>query len=247
MFINDIHKYYNDLSKTERQILQYIMQNQYDIVDMTAQELADTVKTSKTAVINMCQKLGFAGFSDLKYQLKQSNVSTIKTDTSTPMIKDLSDEINKTLLIQDQHKFQQIIQIIKQAKTVYITGRGSSVPMVQILTNSFILNKMKAINVSEYNLLNIISEKLEPDDLMIILSNSGETQALVKAATVANLNNITTISITSFNSNTIQSLASHNLYYYSNKIDTKAADFVSRVGMHIVIQILITTLIQNNK
>ena len=63
-------KNYDILTNTERDLLHYILDNEELVQKLTAAKLADRCGVSKTVVINMCQKLGFDGYNELKYYLK---------------------------------------------------------------------------------------------------------------------------------------------------------------------------------
>ena len=61
---------YDLLTGSERSLLHYILDHQETIQKMTCQKLADQCGVSKTVVINMSQKLGFEGYNDLRFFLK---------------------------------------------------------------------------------------------------------------------------------------------------------------------------------
>ena len=65
-------KNYDILTNTERDLLHYILDNEELVQKLTAAKLADRCGVSKTVVINMCQKLGFDGYNELKYYLKNT-------------------------------------------------------------------------------------------------------------------------------------------------------------------------------
>ncbi len=55
------------LSENEQAMLQYIQENLALIARMNLHDLASKLFVSDTIVVRFCQKLGLAGFSELKY------------------------------------------------------------------------------------------------------------------------------------------------------------------------------------
>lgn len=56
------------------------------------------------------------------------------------------------------------------------------------------------------------------DDLIIIISLSGNIQHIIDSLRILKMNNIPTLSITDFNNNQLASLATYNLYYQSLEV-----------------------------
>lgn len=95
-------KNYDILTNTERDLLHYILDNEELDQKLTAAKLADRCGVSKTVVINMCQKLGFDGYNELKYYLKNknnNNQNLVKEDNTKALLVDI---VEKTLAINDE-------------------------------------------------------------------------------------------------------------------------------------------------
>lgn len=68
----DIKKHISKLNNSEFTVLDYIVTNQMKVKDMSIEELADACFVSKTTVVRLAQKLGFRGYSELRYELNRS-------------------------------------------------------------------------------------------------------------------------------------------------------------------------------
>ena len=55
----------NNFTKSEIEIMEYIKKNPMDIVQYSIIQIAERANTSKSAVIRLCQKIGYDGFQNL--------------------------------------------------------------------------------------------------------------------------------------------------------------------------------------
>ena len=69
---------YSTLSDNEKDMIQDIRNHKADVVDMPINELAKVLLSSKSSVLRLAQKLGYTGYSELKYSLKKDIVKKLK-------------------------------------------------------------------------------------------------------------------------------------------------------------------------
>lgn len=58
-----------DFTKSEREIIQYILLDPKAVTDMTVDELAANTYSSASSIIRLCQKIGYKGFAEFKIKL----------------------------------------------------------------------------------------------------------------------------------------------------------------------------------
>ena len=68
--MKNIFRNYEKMNATEIKILQYIIKNIDEIQKITVKELSQRLFVSKTTIINLAKKLGYEGFSELRFFLK---------------------------------------------------------------------------------------------------------------------------------------------------------------------------------
>jgi hypothetical protein len=245
--MKNIFRNYDKMNATEIKILQYIIKNIDEIQKITVKELSQRLFVSKTTIINLAKKLGYEGFSELRFFLK--NISERKTENQEEHIsekndvndifEEMSHEINRTLMIQDREEIEEVVKKIIKSRIVYIISRGGSVHTGEYLNSRLAACKIKSIFISDINLINAVIENVLDNEMIIFLSQSGTTRTIVDMALKANLMGIETVAITSFGKNELQKYCTNSLYFYANETDTKKNDVISRVGMNIVTQLLI--------
>ena len=209
---------------------------------MKINDLAKETFTSKTVIINLSQKLGFEGFSDLKYYLK----SNYSADDDIKVLEDLQyglkQNIEKTFVVIEADLYKKISREVIEAKTVYVFARGTSKAAGYYLNHLLLTLGVKCIFVKDYNLLTLVGNTLESDELVILISLSGNTEKILEVANIAKVKGSRTIAITSFGNNELSKISDYTLHCVSNDTETKFNDSISRIGMFIVIEMLVNSI-----
>lgn len=231
---------YDMLTNTERHLLHFILDNEDLVQKYTASKIAEKCGVSKTVVINMCQKLGFDGYNELKYFLKNKNKNILKKETNSK--NSLLNIVEKTLLINDEKMLDSIAQKICEASCIYVVSRGTSKAVGMYLTHLLLTLNIKCINVPDYNLLDIIAKKMNHEEIMVALSLSGETPIIVQTAKIVKAYGNSLITITAFANSSLCSYSDYSLFFSSSSLDTKNNDTLTRIGMFTVVDQLINSI-----
>lgn len=230
---------YENLTDSERNVFTYVFQNQEKVSVMKINDLAEETAVSKTVVINMCQKLGFDGFGDLKYYLKGRQEERSQRTYEDIQFQCL-DQVKKTMAVVDRQCLKRVASAIIKTKTVYIVARGTSKAAADYLEHLLLLIGIKCINLRDYNLNSTVIKKINMNESVILISLSGETRKIVEVARIAKARSATVIALTGFFSSTIGRLADYTLYCSAENADTRENDINSRLGMFVVIDMLVT-------
>ena len=170
---------YDQFFDSEKKIAKYILNNHKKVVDMTVSELAKESDVSEASVSRFCKRIGVKGFHQLKIGLAKEMVETygegnISNDISC-------DNIGKAIL---------------HARAVQIVAVGNTIPVA--IDGAFKLNELgiptTAGTIWETQLS--YTHTLGQKDVLIAISNSGESNKVVEAVEIANKNGATTIGIT---------------------------------------------------
>lgn len=113
---------YDVLSASEKETINYIRQHRQQVTTMSINELAAKVLSSRSTILRLAKKLGFRGYTDLKYTLREdlNQPSIVPSD----LLGNLQMDINKTFQYAQQTNFEPLINAIKKAQTlvIYTTG-----------------------------------------------------------------------------------------------------------------------------
>ena len=103
---------YDDLSENEKEMVFFIRSNVTKVVNSSIIELAEELLSSKSSVLRLAKKLGYHGFSDMKYSLENSLNASVYEPTD--LMANLENDITKTFQYVQQTNFQPILDKIFQ-------------------------------------------------------------------------------------------------------------------------------------
>lgn len=230
---------YDLLTGSEKNLLHYILDNQEEVLKMTSQKLATQCNVSKTVVINMSQKLGFEGFNDLRFYLKNKTKEEQVLESIESVETEIINNVAKTMQLNHQSAMQKAAETIVNSKCVYIISRGTSKAVGSYFSHLLLTLNVKCINIPDYNLLSIIAKQMTHEEVLIAISLSGKTPIIVETAKVVKAYGNHLLTITAFSNSPLSQYSDLSLYSASNTTDTKFDDVVTRIGMFAIVDLLI--------
>ncbi len=250
MDLSKLTERYSELTGLEKKIIEYIMTNSEKVIHLTANEIAEKLYVSKTSVINLSKKLGFDGYSELRYYVKDYVQSKKKKDqilSFQDILGNIHGEVSKTLALQSEKNIKAIVEKILDSKMLYIIARGASEPIADLLSSRLALLKVKSILIRDPNLIDVLGEGLDEGETIFVMSLSGETEKILNITKAARARSIDVIALTSFSNNSLQKLANYNMFCFADDTETKYNDLISRIGLHTLTHILITYIDMHRK
>ena len=245
MFLERFTKDFNNLTDIEQKIAESIIERPENFIHHSVSDIADKLYVSKTSIINFAQKMGFQGFTDLRYYLK----TRIEDDQQTKHLNSfdevnhfLARELEKTFELIQEEDLKIFANEIKQSKIIYVVARGITKQYATAFTLQLRTLNIIAIFLDDYNLVKTLPKTLTEDDTVLIISLSGRTDLLVEFTNRAMAKKSKIMSITSFGHNPINEMSDYYLNFYSNTIEEKYRELDSRMGMHLVLQQIVEYL-----
>ena len=138
--IKVIQNNFSKLSKGQKLIAEFIMDNYDKAAFMTAATLGATVGVSESTVVRFANTLGYDGYRELQKELQELIKNKLTTVQRISLSKDFTEgenslkqvikkdmgNIEKTLNEIDYHTFQKAVEITLEAENVYVLGLRSS-------------------------------------------------------------------------------------------------------------------------
>ena len=230
---------YDLLTGSERSLLHYILDHPQTIQKMTCRKLADQCGVSKTVVINMSQKLGFEGYNDLRFFLKNRAKETGPEASVETVEAEITGNVTKTMQLNKPENMRQAAQSIVNSQCVYVISRGTSKAVGNYLEHLLLTLNVKCINIPDYNLLNIIARQMTHEEVLIAISLSGKPPIIVETAKIVKAYGNALITLTAFSNSPLVQYGDLALYCSSSTTDTKIDDIVTRIGMFAVVDLLV--------
>jgi RpiR family carbohydrate utilization transcriptional regulator len=246
-----IHALYDAFFEQEKKIADYILKHHKEVVNMTIVELSKACGTSVATISRFCKKCGMEGFHHLKIDLAKEIATS---DTDIPVSNTISrddieqslqnilankiEELKQTVSMLDCDQLNKVLDAIKNADTVQLVAAGNTIPVA--LDGAYKLNqigiKTAAGTILETQLAFALS--LKKGDVLIAISNSGESRRVYKMVREAKKRGVTIVAITNNPNSTIGSDANYCLQTATREKLFLNEFFFSRVSATVVIEIL---------
>lgn len=179
------------LTKTQRRIAEFFLQNQDRIGSMSSQEVADGIGVSDVSIIRFARALGFDGYADLKDQVYRMLVENAYAGQS------LSDRLAQNreryggentmeqfqnLMLRNVESvfrnnstqdFERVAELLVKAKQRFIVGlrgcKGAAVSFGRLLT--FMLPGVRRFIDGECTSINALQD-IGPEDVLVMFAFS---------------------------------------------------------------------------
>lgn len=217
-----INDNYASLNQTDLYILKVVMSKKTGLGNIGIEELAKECNTSRTSILRMTKKLGFHGYSEFKNILQWQK----KEDTTTNMLDTFklleSDMIQTSNFLNQNNQISQITAHLRKAKRVFIYGTGQAQRYcAQELQRLFMQIDSYFYNMSASAEFKLAVKNLTPDDLIIIISLSGDARNIEPELRLLNTKEVPIVSITNFENNKLAGLSTYRLYAINTGIELK--------------------------
>ncbi len=172
------------LSKGHRKIADYIMQHYDKAVFMTASSLGDRVGVSESTVVRFASALGYEGYPQLQRALQELVRHRLTAVQRFEMTSDMNQsEILQTVLKADMHNirstieelntatFDDVVDRIVSARTIYVMGVRSAAPLASFLGYylHFVFDNVHVASAGVIDVFEQIS-RIGKEDLLIGIS-----------------------------------------------------------------------------
>lgn len=217
-----INKNADRLNSNDMQLVSFLLRNRSKVGDMKSSEISDLVYSSPATLTRLSKKLGFNGFSELRYFITNEAIEHNKTSINhtAALIKDMHDTIN--LLAQTD--LVPLVQEMHNAGHIYLYGTDwGEKRACNLLARNFLACHLTLYTIPSITELKWILPSLKDDDMLIVISFSGENIEMNEGLLQLKLRKIPFMSITPLAKNTLASRADYNLYYCSTRLNISAA------------------------
>ncbi|MFD2830203.1 MurR/RpiR family transcriptional regulator [Corticicoccus populi] len=205
-----VNQYYKELSENDLHIIKMIHTHISDMKKMKIQELASLSHTSVSSIHRLCRKLGFDGYSELKAYIK---INKENNDNVQDLMEILNRDIQQTFNHLKHLDFDNLNQLIDQAPYIYIYGTGAAqVEVASDVQRLFLAIYKKSMLLKNELELERAIEQIHDNELLIIISLSGETRNFEEMIRLIKTRNVKYISVTTLRDNVLAQHAMFNLY-----------------------------------
>ena len=223
---------YTTMSKKERSVADYVLHYPKNVVEFTVKDLANESGVSEASVIRMCKRIGFSGYWTFRTLLardigflqsvKDDQKENGNPDAINKIFETYSDMMQTIVKNLDKKVMYECVKIMSECNTVHIIASGDTSTLAQHM--GFVLGRIgikadyNAIAEYYMNSINLAAH----DDIVVAISQSGITKAVIKGAELAKEKNIKVIALTSNSSSKLAEIAD---FYLVAKGDNSRFDY----------------------
>ncbi len=206
--LEKITKNLDTFSKSERKVAEVILASPQTAIHSSIATLARMADVSEPTVNRFCRRLDTKGFPDFKLHLAQSlangtpyvnlhveeddgpDAYTAKIFESTIACLDVAKNSLDTSLVN------RCVDLLTQARQISFFGLGASAAVAHDAQNKFFRFNIPVVCFDDIVMMRMSCINSSEGDVVVLISHTGRTKALVEIAHLARLNDATVIGIT---------------------------------------------------
>ncbi|MCY3984308.1 MAG: MurR/RpiR family transcriptional regulator [Roseovarius sp.] len=219
--ISNLNSLIDELPNREMNVARFVRENLEAVTSMSIAELAKACEVSSPTVVRFCRSMGCDGYREFKMRLAQNLAVSLQymivdVNENHPseagnvdqIIGALSATVNIMRKQLDSHALSVAKEAIADARSVLVGGIGGGSSMLaEEAANRLFRLGIPAAAVSDSYLLQMRAATLQPADVLLLISASGEATEIVTAAEIANGYGAKTLAISKAGSRLTQLVA----------------------------------------
>ena len=258
----DIQVSYNQFTKTEKKIAEFVIKNTNQVLFMSITDLADACKVADASVHRFCRTMGLKGYQEFKMKLslsmspdegsaKETKDSLLKLDslgfTLDQILQGHISALKETRLLIQEEEVEKTLRMMEEAKTIYFFGVGDSLLSAKEARNKFLRITNKVSCVDDPHMQAMTASMADEKDLIVIISYSGSTKDNVHVAKIAKKSGAKVVGITRFLKSPLTSYTDTLLVCGSNEGPLDGGSMGAKLSQLYIIDVLFQEYNRRNK
>lgn len=209
----DIQLSYNQFTKTEKKIADFVAENAGQVLFMSITDLADACEVADASVYRFCRTIGMKGYQEFKMKLslsidpkenaeKDKGEKTEDQDSLSSRMAGILDShisaLKETGMLLDVNAVEKAVSMMEDARNIYFFGIGDSLLTAREAHNKFLRITNKVNCIEDPHMQAMSASMADDSDLIFIISYSGSTKDNVYVARIAQESGAKIIGITRF-------------------------------------------------
>ncbi|AJH80122.1 MurR/RpiR family transcriptional regulator [Heyndrickxia coagulans] len=219
----------SSLSKSEKKLGKYILSHAVETVNDNTSELAKKAGVSPATVVRFCRSIGLSGFSQLKIRLyadasglDREIYTDITSNEDIAMIADklalrFNQSITQTANLLETGCIEKITAMVDKSPAIYVYGIGASHVAAEDFMHKFSRIGKPVVHTLDHHLLGSSLINASKDSMFVAISNSGETNEVIKLTQIAKQNGLFTAGITQKRDSTLARIVDVPLIHHGGE------------------------------
>ncbi|GAA0706516.1 MurR/RpiR family transcriptional regulator [Paraclostridium ghonii] len=260
MTIENMIKCCDNLTPTENQLAQYILQNKEQIHKLSIQNLAEKTFVSKSAIHRFCKKIGLDGFNELKVKLAQDNAEEVivenQIDVNFPftsqdsevviaqkLLKLYETSIRDTYNFIDKEELSKVVKLLHKAEIIDIYTHAHNINIAENFQD-----KMRGIGrivncPKSFYEQRCVAAASKTNHIALILSYSGKATFLPHIAQILNRKQVEMVFVGKVGSDMKQNYIKNYLYISDKEnLRNRISQFSSHISMQYMLDLIFSCI-----
>ena len=212
-FLVGIRGEYNQFTKAEKKVADFILNNPKKVLFMSITELAEACGVGDTSVFRFCKTMDCKGYQEFKMLLSLSlnegkqGLGQIEGDISREdsfaqvaqkVLASNIDALRETHSLLKRENFEKVIECFRRAKRICFYGVGTSMTTAMKAADKFLKIEPKVYCVPDSHMQAMMASTMTKGETAVVFSYSGATKDTIHVAELAKKAGADIVCITRF-------------------------------------------------
>ena len=248
------------MAPADRQIGQFIIDNPDQMLRLSSAALAVETGRSQSSVVKFSQKLGYAGYQELKLAVSEAKAQewqapagmihgTIEVGDGylTILQKLLGSKMQamqQTISVNNEADIEKALEALHDARRIHLAGVGASSLVARDFSYKLMKLGRNVLHDSDSHVQMANASTLGPDDLLFALSYSGASIETLRIAELASHRRATVIAVTGLQDNPLARVADICLHTVGDEDRVRSSAITARDAQLMLTDLLFILLMQ---
>jgi len=238
------------LTKAERKVAEYILDNSSEVIHLSITELAEAAGSAEATIFRLCQKIGFKGYQRFKialagdlYTPAESVYKEVDPGDSLDIVtkkvfQSINEGLQDTLKIINESALEQAVTLISKARRIYAYGSGGSAVIANDIEHRFMRFGIPVRAYADAHMQISSAALLAPEDVVIAVSHTGSNRDLLDSVHMANDSGAKIIAITSHMKSPLSKIVHVSLIGTAKETEYRSEAMASRLVHLAIVDVL---------
>jgi Transcriptional regulators len=248
------------MTQADRQIARFILDDPERMLSLSSAALAEATGRSQSSVVKFSQKLGYAGYQQLKLAVNKAKAleghapagvihGTI--DASDSYVTILQKLIGSKLLsmrettaANGEETIDSALDALVGARKIQLAGVGASSLVAKDFSYKLLKLGRTVLLDSDTHIQISNASALDGSDVLVALSHSGRSVEILRIAELAKQRGATIVSVTGLQPNPLLEMADISLYTVADEERVRSSAITSRDAQLMLMDMLFILLLR---
>lgn len=254
-FLIKVRSAYNQFTKAEKKVADYILQDPRKVLFMSITDLAEVCEVGDTSVFRFCKTMELKGYQEFKMMLSLSlreesgenkeftgdvNLDDTFAEVAQKVLNTNMNALTETYSLLDETVFSGAIDSLHEAGRIYFFGVGASLLTALKAMNKFLRIEPKVYCIQDSHMQAMVASMLNPADVAVLFSYSGATKDTIHVAEMAGKAGAKIICVTRFVKSPLTSYADYTLLCGANEGPLQGGSTSAEISQMFLVDMMYT-------